>query len=277
MRFFSGIGCMQGRLSPMLQGKIQSFPEKNWRKEFFYAHKLKLKFIEWTLDYKNLYKNPIFHEKNIIEIKKLCKKNSIKVISLTGDCFMQRPFWKIKNSISKHIINFKKIVNACNSVGIKFIVIPLVDKGSIKTMKQEKKIISLMKKLSRFIKKKKIFILFESDFAPHRLRLFIKKFDKKIFGINYDTGNSAYMGYNLEEEFKCYGEYIKGVHIKDRVFNGKSVRLGRGDVDFGKFFIQLKKINYKNHLILQTARSVKNKDIQEIKKNLEYIKQWIQK
>jgi hypothetical protein len=41
--------------------------------------------------------------------------------------------------------------------------------------------------------------------------------------------------------------------------------------------MQLKKIKYKNHLILQTARSVKNKDIQEIKKNLEYIKQWIQR
>ena len=68
----------------------------------------------------------------------------------------------------------------------------------------------------------------------------VEKFDKKIFGINYDTGNSAYMGYNLEEEFKCYGQYIKGVHIKDRVFNGKSVRLGRGDVNFAKFFIQLK-------------------------------------
>ena len=59
-----------------------------------------------------------------------------------------------------------------------------------------------MKKFSRYIKRKKIFILFESDYAPHRLKLFIEKFDKKIFGINYDTGNSAYMGYNLEEEFK---------------------------------------------------------------------------
>jgi len=74
MRFFSGIGCMQGRLSPMLQGKIQSFPEKNWRKEFFYAHKLKLKFIEWTLDYKNLYKNPIFHEKILLKLKNYVKK-----------------------------------------------------------------------------------------------------------------------------------------------------------------------------------------------------------
>ena len=51
---------MQGRLSKQIGNKIQAFPEKYWKSEFSKAKKLGLKSIEWTLDYKNLYKNPIF-------------------------------------------------------------------------------------------------------------------------------------------------------------------------------------------------------------------------
>ena len=48
---------MQGRLSRKVNNKIQAFPEKEWKKEFPRAKKLGLRFIEWTLDYKNFYKN----------------------------------------------------------------------------------------------------------------------------------------------------------------------------------------------------------------------------
>ena len=51
---------MQGRLLPSIKNKIQFFPEKNWKKEFTLANQLGLKNMEWTLDYKNLNKNPIF-------------------------------------------------------------------------------------------------------------------------------------------------------------------------------------------------------------------------
>ena len=56
----NNLGFMQGRLSPSKKNKIQFFPEKSWKKEFFLANKIGLKHMEWTLDYKNLYKNPIF-------------------------------------------------------------------------------------------------------------------------------------------------------------------------------------------------------------------------
>ena len=47
-------GVMQGRLSKPINGKIQSFPKKTWEKEFSLAKKLSLKYIEWTLDQKDL-------------------------------------------------------------------------------------------------------------------------------------------------------------------------------------------------------------------------------
>jgi len=65
------------------------------------------------------------------------------------------------------------------------------------------------------------------------------------------------------------------VHIKDRISNGTTVRLGDGNVNFKVFFTLLKKIKYENHIILQTARSKNNKDVQEMKINLKYISKFI--
>jgi len=47
-----------------------------------------------------------------------------------------------------------------------------------------------------------------------------------MFGINYDVANSASLGFEIDSEFKNYGKYIYNIHIKDRLKNGKSVRLG---------------------------------------------------
>ena len=62
------------------------------------------------------------------------------------------------------------------------------------------------------------------------------------------------MGFDIEEEFKYYGDRISDIHIKDRILNGKWVFLGEGNVDFNKFFKVLKKINYKSPFIMQAYR-----------------------
>lgn len=265
-------GFMQGRLSPIERNKIQFFPEKNWKKEFFFAKQIGLKNMEWTLDHKNLYKNPIFTKNGKKKIKELSKKYNVTIKSLTGDCFMQKPFWKFKDK-SRHIQDLKKIVKACSDLKIKYIIFPLVDNSSIKNKNEEKEIVLEFKNLNKFLTKNKVQILFESNYSPKNLKNFIKKFDKENFGINYDTGNSASFDYDVNNEFKKYGEYIKNIHIKDRVYNGKTIRLGKGNADFKKIFKNIYKIKYNKLLILQTARSLKkNDDINEIKINLNFIK-----
>jgi len=263
-------GVMQGRLSKKVNNKIQAFPEKDWKKEFPIAKKLGLNLIEWTLDYKNFFKNPVLTFKGQHSIKKLQKKYSIKIQSLTGDCFMQKPFWKTTKN-SKLINDFKNLIKSCRKLKIKFIVIPLVDNGSLRNSKEELFFINICKDLSKFIKKNNVIILFESDYHPKKLKRFIAKFDKKIFGINYDSGNSAALNYNISDEFKLVGNRILNIHIKDRIKNGKTVRLGQGNANFKKLFKKLNSINYKGNLILQTARSNHNKDIDEIKINLKYL------
>ena len=44
------IGVMQGRLSPMIDGRIQAFPWPYWKEEFKVAEQLGIDLIEWTLD-----------------------------------------------------------------------------------------------------------------------------------------------------------------------------------------------------------------------------------
>ena len=165
----NNLGFMQGRLSPTKANKIQFFPEKYWKKEFSLANKLGLKNMEWTLDHKNLYKNPIFTEKGIREIRYLSKKYKVKIKTLTGDCFMQKPFWRFSNS-KKYIEDLKKVINACGNLKIKYIIFPLVDNSSIKNKKEENKIISEFKKLNYILSLNKVKILFESNYPPKNLK-----------------------------------------------------------------------------------------------------------
>ena len=85
--------------------------------------------------------------------------------------------------------------------------------------------------------------------------MLFEKYLNKSFGINYDTGNSAALGFDPTEEFSAYGDRILNAHVKDRIFNGTTVPLGSGSVDFPKVFSLFKSINYNSNYILQTARA----------------------
>lgn len=181
---------------------------------------------------------------------------------------MQKPFFKnSKNQFALNIL--KKLIENGQKLGIKFFVVPLVDQSSLKNFQQENLLIKEMKKFNKYLQPKSQ-ILFEIDYEPKKILKFMKKFKNRQFGINYDTGNSAGMGYNFYDE-KFYFKYVKNIHIKDKRIRGKTVRLGDGDFDFKSFFNYIKRINYKGNLILQTARSKNNNHLYELKKNRSFI------
>ncbi len=157
----------------------------------------------------------------------------------------------------------------CNKLKIKYLILPLVDQSSIKSKSEEIMIYKYIKNLLKNYNGKTL-ILFESDFHPNKLLNFIKKFNSKKIGINYDTGNSASLDFDLDDEIK-YFKYVKNIHIKDRLKNGNTVALGEGNWDYKKFSKVIKKIRYKGNLILQTARSKTRNDIEEIIKNRDFL------
>jgi len=250
------IGAMQGRLSELVDGKIQAFPWKNWKDEFKIAANCGIELIEWTLDAENLNIDPLMTEDGRASVLNLMEKHSISVPSLTGDCFMQSPFWKYSKENSRKLkIDFLNICSACNKIGIEYIVVPLVDNGSIETIEQENTIIEFLNSYAEMFGDLNLKIVFESDYPPKKLKKFIDNFSPDNFGINYDIGNSAALGFNPREEFLNYGSRILNVHVKDRVLNGTTVALGMGDADFPLVFSLLKNESYYGNYILQTARA----------------------
>ena len=132
------IGFMQGRLSPLVDGKIRAFPFQDWKEEFQVAASLGLNLMEWTLDQNRLYENPLMTNFGRQRIRSLCLKYGLAIPSLTGDCFMQAPFWKAdKVSVNLLYRDFIEVIKASSIAGIALIVIPLVDNGRIETRSQE--------------------------------------------------------------------------------------------------------------------------------------------
>lgn len=261
---------MQGRLSPIERGRLQTFPFNNWEKEFQIASKNNFSLIEWTIDTYKINNNPILHEEGVKKIKFNLDKFSIKVESVTCDFFMENPlFNKNKNKIDS-IDYIIKLLKNCKFLGVKYIVLPIVDFSSIKNKFDEIKLINKINSLSNIIPEGTK-ILFETDFSPVHNLSFINKFDKSKFGLNYDTGNSASLGYNFDEEMISFYDYIDNIHIKDRKFNSHSVDLGQGSFLFKNFFLFLGKKNYKGNLILQTARSKNGKHLDLLLKNKLFI------
>ncbi len=271
---FDRIGFMQGRLSPIINDKIQIFPIDYWKDEFEIAESIGLSNIEWTLDLDTLEHNPLLKKNGRVEIQSLAKKHDISIPSMTCDYLMQKPFWKLNNEKEIIMSQFLRILESCNDVGISIIVVPLVDNGKIENKHQKDSIIKFFEKNIKKIESYKVNIIFESDFKPIELANFINKFDSS-FGINYDTGNSASMGYNPSEEISTYGERIMNVHIKDRTYNGTTVPLTRGNCEFSKVFESLKKIKYNSNYILQTARSDNNQHTETIVRYAKMTKKWV--
>ena len=112
----------------------------------------------------------------------------------------------------------------------------------------------LLRVLGKFLRNKTFTDLEIENLTWFEKSELIKAVNSPFVKINYDTGNSACLGYNLSEEFNAYGEYISDIHIKDRLLNGGSVFFGEGNVDFDLFFEELKKLNYNGPIIFQLYR-----------------------
>lgn len=249
------IGFMLGRFSQPIDNRIQAFPWESWRKEFMQANKHGFAIMEWVIEQERLSENPAMSENGRKEIKKLMKDSGVRIFSVTCDTFIEEPFYKAEGIRAEQLLaDFKETVAACSAIGISKIVVPLVDKGSLEDQNQEMKLLQGLDLVTPLLIEKKLAIAFESDFDPEKLKSFIDKFDLNCFGINYDIGNSASLGYDFNKEIAAYGQRIINVHVKDRALGGSTVPLGEGYADFPGVLRALNKCGYSGNYILQTAR-----------------------
>jgi hexulose-6-phosphate isomerase len=150
-----------------------------------------------------------------------------------------------------------------------------VDNGGLDNLHQENILVDFLRASENFLLSKKIKIAFESEYSPDNLTNFIDKFNPDLFGINYDIGNSAALGFDPKEELRKYGKRIINVHIKDRKLGGTTVPLGRGNADFVNVFSGLAKICYGGNYILQTARADGDAHAEALSTYREQVKKWM--
>jgi hexulose-6-phosphate isomerase len=247
---------MQGRLSPVIGGKIQCFPWPYWREEFVVAQSEGWSVMEWTLDAVRLHENPLMTTAGRREIRALCSEYGVAVPSVTGDCFMQAPFFKAEGRTRRLLLDdLVRVLESCADLRISLAVVPLVDNASLEDSAEEAALITGMEEVAGLLRSEDIRVLFELDLSPTRARVLMDQLDEVTFGINYDIGNSAALGYERADELAAYGHRIVNVHVKDRVIAGDTVPLGTGAADLPGTLRALREHGYRGRYILQTARA----------------------
>jgi len=247
------IGFMQGRLSPVIDGRIQAFPAPYWRAEFAAAAALGLRCLEWTIDHEDIAENPVMSPAGRAEILDLARRHGVTVQSVTGDCFMQAPFWKTEGTDLPR--EFAAVAEACGALGARILVVPLVDNGSLQEPEQHRRLFDGMASLTPRLRELNLMVAFELDLPPAEQAGFIAAYPADCFGICYDIGNSAALGWDPAEEIRLLHPRIVNVHVKDRLRGGGTVPLGEGAAQLGTVFRLLRRAGYAGDYILQTARA----------------------
>lgn len=269
------IAIMQGRLLPRYENRYQAHPVGYWQAEFNIAKELGFTSIEFILDYNDYEKNPLMSQRGIREIKKQIKKTGVGVKSICADYFMEAPLHSEHQKKSEKLL--KKLMKSAKKLDVVDIVIPCVDHSTLKNAADFHMFVQSIKKVLPKAKKYGVYINFETDLDPQRFKELLGRFDSKYIKVNYDIGNSASLGYNPRDEFEAYGEYISDLHIKDRVLNGGSVKLGSGNADFQTVFELLKKYKFNGNITMQAAKAdAYVDDLNMVKMQKEFITKYIE-
>lgn len=275
-RVMRSIGFMQGRLSPLIEGKIQAFPWEHWRAEFQLAEEHGFKLMEWTLDQERLYENPLMTPDGRSDIKALIARHSVEVLTLTGNCFMQAPFYKAQGKEREQLtLDLQNILQACGKLHMHSILIPLVDAGRLENISQENALLDILASLQPLLEEAAIKISFESDYTPEKFAALIDRLDERYFGITFDIGDSAAMGHDHADELMAYGNRIINVHVKDRLLGGTTVPLGTGNARLPQVTRAIISSGYRGNFILQTARATDGEHVNTLVKYRGMLESWL--
>jgi L-ribulose-5-phosphate 3-epimerase len=266
------LGIMQGRLLPKYQGRYQAHPIDYWQNEFEMVAEFGLDCIEFILDFNDAEKNPLLTDKGLDDILHISQETGVQVDTVCADYFMEAPLHHSDENIAKKshdVLNC--LLSQGHKLGLSDIVIPCVDQSSLGDDAAKDRLVQSLMSVLEKAEITKINMSLETDLPPQPFAELLARFDSPRVTVNYDTGNSASLGYDPVEELICYGDRISDIHIKDRVQGGGSVVLGSGDTQFEQFFTALHPFHFSGPFILQAYRD--DEGVEIFQRQLE----WFQK
>jgi hexulose-6-phosphate isomerase len=267
------IGVMQGRLLPRIDGRIQAFPWGNWQEEFPTARTVGFDTIEFIFEGPDIEKHPLMQADGRKSIRETIRETGVRVGSICADYFMDEPLFRgsvAEREDSRRVLS--TLISAAAQIEARFVEIPCVDRSSLTSERERSDLVDAVNAVLPEAEEKNVGILLETDLPPHDFRVLLDRWSHPLVGANFDSGNSASLGYEPIEEIATLSDTIQNVHVKDRLLGGTTVPLGTGAARFDDVFESLGTIGYRGPLILQTARD--DDDVGAASRYLAMVRLW---
>ena len=242
-------GVMQGRLSRQTEHGYQAFPVFEWENEFTIASSLGLEHIEWVVDPWTLAQNPLVQNPASIGAK--VAGSGVAVHSVCADFLMSMPLRLDSQEVWSL---YEKTLEGMATVGATHLVIPCVDEASLLLPENFNNLKSDLHRAIQIASEYSVTIALEADLAPRDVVNLLEWANSPSLTINYDSGNSASLGYSFSEEMDLYRDFISIFHLKDRQMGGSSVELGTGAAPVTKILRRIGSDSFSGLVTMQAMR-----------------------
>lgn len=256
------IGFMQGRLTPSRGRGIQFYlaERSEWEREFELAKSAGVSCVEWVCDPLT----PLFEEETQRAVRETVARTGVRVRNIDlHETTTKTDIAELPDEL------FEKICASLAAVEGGAVEVPLVEASSLLDKQAYPHRMTALKRLVGIASKHGVAVAVETDLPPQELVAMLKEMPE--VSVVYDSGNSAGLGYDMQEEITAYGSRISDVHIKDKPVGGTTVPLGEGSVDFKKLFALLHASSYTGDVTLQAARGEDGKEVETIKHYVSFI------
>lgn len=249
------IGSIQGRLLPPLDGRIQSFPRGRWEEEFSLLAAAGYRAIELTIETASWDIHPLLVDAGRKRLRALSDGTGIALHGICCDVFMECPLMSPEESVRAKAEGWlRQLLEASSRLGMPFIELPFVGVNAIRGEGHVEVLARTFDWALPLAESLGVDILLETDLGPEPLAAMLNRFSHSSLGLNYDTGNSTWFGFDPVQELETYHSFIRNIHIKDCTRKDYSVPLGKGETRFDLIFPLLRRFGYRGHFIMQAAR-----------------------
>jgi hexulose-6-phosphate isomerase len=163
------------------------------------------------------------------------------------------------------------LIGRCRQAGIARVVLPFVDAARIAMPPDERRALDVLRHIMPRCAATGVEIHLETSLAPQAFSSLLAQIPDPLLRVNYDSGNSASLGYDVDEELAAYGTRIGSVHVKDRIHGGGTVPLGTGAADLPALFSGLAALRYHGDYVLQVARGADGSEVESARQNRAFV------